>query len=120
MDYESWPTSPRTWPRLLRATPELAEARAHVEPYLRSHPCIDCGETDVRVLQFDHCRGQKKAEVSRLIREGYSLEVIKAEMAKCDVVCANCHIRRTARQFCWWNAELAPVAQRIDAHAYEA
>ena|SRR5690242_6504325 len=66
--------------------------------YLSSHPCVNCGESDIVVLEFDHLR-DKIADVSVLARGGYSLEALKREIDKCEVVCANCHSRRTARQF---------------------
>jgi hypothetical protein len=62
--------------------------------YLREHPCVDCGETDVLVLEFDHL-GNKLFNITDGIRDR-ALEALLAEMAKCDVVCANCHRRRTA------------------------
>lgn len=68
--------------------------------YLRQHPCVDCGESDVVVLEFDHLR-DKLMEVSELRTAGYSLESVKREIDKCDVVCANCHRRRTARRGGW-------------------
>lgn len=56
--------------------------------------CVDCGESDVRVLEFDHLpEFQKLANVSSLV-SGSSDKLIE-EMNKCDVVCANCHKRRT-------------------------
>jgi hypothetical protein len=73
--------------------------------FLRQHPCVDCGEDDVVVLEFDH-RRDKLETVSTLSREGYSLDKLKAEIAKCDVVCANCHRRRTAKQFGWYRVLL--------------
>jgi hypothetical protein len=65
--------------------------------YLSCRPCVDCGETDIVVLEFDHLR-DKVADVSALSREGYSLEKVKREIDKCEVVCANCHRRRTAKR----------------------
>ena len=61
--------------------------------YLIARVCVDCGASDVRVLEFDHL-GDKVADVSRLV-QGASLDRVRAEIAKCDVVCANCHKIRT-------------------------
>ena len=61
--------------------------------------CVDCGETNPVVLEFDHRdTGTKRVEVARLMSSG-SIGVLVAEIAKCDVRCANCHRRRTAAQF---------------------
>jgi hypothetical protein len=56
--------------------------------------CTDCGETNHIVLDFDHL-GNKKYNVSRMIHDGFSWAAIKKEIAKCEVVCANCHRIRT-------------------------
>jgi hypothetical protein len=54
------------------------------------------------VLEFDHRdRTTKRHDVSTLVRKKFSWSTILAEINKCDVVCANCHRRRTARQFGW-------------------
>jgi hypothetical protein len=68
--------------------------------YLREHPCVDCGETDPVVLEFDHrdpCT--KKLYVAQMIERRYAWAKIEAEIEKCDVRCANCHRRKTSRQF---------------------
>lgn len=65
--------------------------------YLREHPCVDCGETDPLVLEFDHLR-DKLAAISVLIRSVERWDAVLAEIEKCEVVCANCHRRRTARR----------------------
>lgn len=77
------------------------ENRARIVAYLREHPCVDCGLDEIAVLQFDHVRGTKKAEVGRLLT--CSWKTIQEEIAKCDVRCAHCHIRRTAASFGWWS-----------------
>jgi excinuclease UvrABC ATPase subunit len=73
-------------------------ARETVALYLLEHPCVDCGETDIVVLEFDHVRGQKKNAISNMITTGLSVKRIMAEIKKCEVVCANDHRRRTARR----------------------
>ena len=71
--------------------------------YLLEHPCVDCGEADPLVLEFDHRdTSAKVAAVSTLARSGYSLSAVQREVAQCDVRCANCHRRRTHEQRGWW------------------
>ena len=56
--------------------------------------CVDCGfNAHPAALDFDHVRGDKFSDVSRMLT--YSWERILSEIAKCDVVCANCHRLRT-------------------------
>ena len=58
--------------------------------------CVDCGERRLCVLDFDHVGG-KDASVMVLAHSGYGLARLQSEIAKCEVRCANCHRRRTAR-----------------------
>lgn len=63
-----------------------------IRRYLIAHPCVDCGATDVRVLDFDHRPGSDKRDgVMQLVRDGFGLVTITNEIAKCDVRCRNCH-----------------------------
>lgn len=66
-----------------------------IAEYLLTHPCVDCGEKDIRVLQFDHVRGEKLRTIASMLRDHYALELILKEIAKCDIRCANCHQRKT-------------------------
>src|SRR6476661_2511115 len=68
--------------------------REFILSYLKENGCVDCGNTDVRVLEFDHLKDKLYA-VSDMIRTAYSIKKIKEEIEKCDVVCANCHRIRT-------------------------
>lgn len=62
----------------------------------KSKPCADCGQTyHYACMDFDHRRGTKAAVVSHLVAQMCSKERILAEIAKCDLVCANCHRVRT-------------------------
>lgn len=73
-----------------------------IRQYLENHPCVDCGETDPVVLEFDHVRGAKIANVSAMVlKNRNSLTMVQNEVEKCDVRCANCHRRKTAIEFNW-------------------
>ena len=63
--------------------------------YLCEHPCVDCGEDDPVVLEFDHLR-DKVDNISKMASLKRPWSVILEEIEKCEVVCANCHRRRTA------------------------
>ena len=77
------------------------ECRQQVFDYLSTHPCVDCGESDPIVLEFDHRDASLKREsISRMISKR-TWPIVQLEIAKCDVRCANCHRRRTAEQFGW-------------------
>lgn len=78
------------------------ELRIFVIEYLRNHPCKDCGEDDIIVLQFHHRRSSRKINsIATLITNATSLRVLKEEIKKCDVLCANCHTRRIAKKNKW-------------------
>ena len=68
--------------------------------YLKKHPCVDCGEKNPIVLEFDHLR-DKLIEVSRLVQYT-SINKVQSEIEKCEIRCANCHRRKTAIQFGWY------------------
>lgn len=63
----------------------------------RAVPCADCGLYEPAIMDFDHVpeRGPKLFNISVGVR---GLATLEAELAKCDVVCPNCHRRRTIRR----------------------
>lgn len=74
------------------------ETRKWIWKYFEEHPCIDCGERDPVVLEFDHrSREGKLFEVGGALGQRGWQSILK-EIEKCDVRCANCHKRRTAKQ----------------------
>jgi hypothetical protein len=76
----------------------IAKHRALIATHLSTHPCVDCGETDLSVLEFDHVRGMKLGDISMMVGAGYPWAKIEAEIAKCEVRCANCHRRVTVQR----------------------
>lgn len=69
--------------------------------HLQNNPCVDCGEKDLDVLEFDHRElvGSKGLRINSFLKG--SLEALMKELDKCDVRCSNCHTRRTRKQLGW-------------------
>lgn len=65
--------------------------------------CLDCGNSNPLVLTFDHLT-DKKCNISSMIRD-YSLDKIKQEIDKCEIVCHNCHSIRTSTRAGWWRSK---------------
>lgn len=54
--------------------------------------CLKCGENHPAAMDFHHrVPSEKEAPLGEMIAKKYSREKILAEIAKCDVLCANCH-----------------------------
>lgn len=86
----------------IREIQVIEDNQRRLAHYLSCHPCIDCSQTDVRVLEFDHVRGKKSGNISRMLGLGFSWPTIEAEIAKCEVRCANCHRIRESKKGGWW------------------
>lgn len=78
----------------------LVQQRELIRAYLVAHPCVDCGEARIPCLEFDHVRGTKFKAIGDMVGD-YPWATIEAEIAKCEVRCANCHRRKTAREQGW-------------------
>ena len=62
--------------------------------------CTDCGvQYPSYVMEFDHVRGSKVFNLAHSSR--YGMPATLREISKCDVVCANCHRKRTAARGGW-------------------
>lgn len=81
--------------KIRRKTTRKNRHRAILE-YFITHPCVDCGESDPVVLDFDHIGDKTFAISSQLEHQRW--ERILLEIAKCEVRCSNCHRRKTAKE----------------------
>jgi lysyl-tRNA synthetase class I len=77
----------------------VAKQKAYLARYIQelksNTPCMDCKLIyPYYVMDFDHVRGQKHANVMELIKT-LSKKKIDEEIAKCEIVCSNCHRVRT-------------------------
>ena len=66
-----------------------------VDRVKRMYNCVDCGESEPIVLEFDHVRGEKRRAVADMVSNYYSIKTIKEEIRKCEIRCANCHRKKT-------------------------
>ena len=84
----------------LRYTQPLAAAKvAEIQAYKVEQGCVDCGYAEhPAALQFDHLPGEDKLFNIGEQVGNYRVETIWAEIAKCEVVCANCHAIRTTER----------------------
>lgn len=103
LDNHTWATSEHRRVSNAAANKERRKRNARfLWGYLLKHPC-SCGETDPVVLDSDHYDPKtKRGSISDMSRTAYSIAVLETELAKCNTLCANCHRRRTAKQFGWY------------------
>lgn len=85
-------------------TPELrakhrAKKKIYIRKYLETHPCEHCWETKPVCLEFHHIDPSTKSfELAYSISQDKSIKKIDEEIAKCMVLCANCHKVVTAKE----------------------
>lgn len=92
---------------------QVAINQQYVYDYSKEHGCVDCQEKDPCCLDFDHVSGTKTEIISVMVNSGCSLPLILEEIAKCEIRCANCHRRKTAKDFSWYkNIDTGSVVQR--------
>lgn len=82
-----------------------ADFHAKMLNYLSDKSCSQCGESDRRVLEFDHLDQSKKLfTVSQAVRLGYDWQETLQEIQNCRILCANCHKKHTAMQCGWYKS----------------
>lgn len=76
------------------------EKRKYLWEYKSQHPCVKCGESDPIVLVFDHLEDFIKE--FDIANSNGNLELLKKEISKCQMLCSNCHAKKTAKDFGWY------------------
>lgn len=77
---------------------QVQAKKQRVFTYLSQTECVGCGESDPLVLEFDHIHADKRTDISKLIQSACSWEQLQLELDKCQVLCSNCHKRKTHRE----------------------
>ena len=80
----------------LRRNLARKNAKEFAWQYISTHSCVDCNQSNPLTLDFDHVKGKKKENVSRMIADGVSIFKLEKEINKCVIRCANCHRIKTA------------------------
>lgn len=88
--------------RYLSVVERRQRNRKFIYNYLLTHECVKCGEKEPAVLEFDHLR-DKSQNISKMTQAAFSIENIQAEINKCQILCANCHRKKTAKEQNWYS-----------------
>jgi len=68
--------------------------KIYMQGYKRNNPCVDCGESDITILEFDHVRGKKSGNVGDILHRCGTWKKLFEEIAKCEIRCTRCHSLR--------------------------
>lgn len=76
-----------------RAVRRAYDKKCQIVNLAKATPCLDCGiQYPPYIMDFDHVRGKKLMNVGEMKNRSESM--LRDEIAKCEVVCANCHRER--------------------------
>jgi transcription elongation factor Elf1 len=75
--------------------------KKYLSEFYSANPCVDCGETDITTLEFDHTT-EKNFGINLAVHDGMSLERLAKELQHGEVRCANCHRKVTAERTQNW------------------
>jgi hypothetical protein len=77
---------------LARHARDKKAKRDWIVEYKSTRGCAKCPESDPRCLDFHHRDpSQKEFSMGNAVTLGVGWERLKAEAAKCEILCANCH-----------------------------
>lgn len=84
--------------RILSYQEKIRSQRRSFVNSLKNKPCTDCKNSyPYYVMDFDHLK-DKEDSIGHLLYIGASKETLLAEIAKCELVCSNCHRERTQKR----------------------
>lgn len=90
------------------------ENAAYIFSVKEGVPCTDCKQHfPPYCMDFDHLTN-KKCNVSRMANSAYKLDTIKLEIAKCELVCSNCHRIRTFKREQPWIPPLGTPSKSVE------
>lgn len=75
----------------------LARRREFLIAYKSSHPCVQCGESNWKCLDFHHIDPDSKTDNVSTLVWGRTMDMVLAEIEKCVVLCSNCHRKLTVK-----------------------
>lgn len=58
---------------------------------LKEEGCMYCAEDDIVCMDFHHVKGNKNDSIASMVNRAVSFKILKEEIAKCIILCANCH-----------------------------
>ena len=89
---------------IARVKTNLKIKKQWLADYKTTLKCSRCPESHPATLDFHHRNPQDKDDaIGQLIVNGVSMKRLTEEIAKCDVLCSNCHRKLH------WNEKLVPV-----------
>jgi hypothetical protein len=78
--------------------------RQNLLDFLDQNPCVDCGETNPILLEFDHNDPKTKTHNIARMLSSHTWTSILGEIEKCSVRCVRCHRLKTSKQFGWYKS----------------
>lgn len=80
------------------------DIKRFIYEYRKQTPCVDCGLVgNPMLVEFDHIKGDKKFNLAHaFMKKGMTIDIVKQEIAKCEIRCNNCHRIKTHRESNSW------------------
>ena len=95
-DYKNWYRRSGASAKRAKRQKEYRAQRRALLTFIKDVPCFDCNvKYPHYVMDFDHATGTKLFNLGKAVDDNISIENLLIEVQKCDIVCSNCHRKRT-------------------------